>query len=131
MKYVIGSIIGLLAGLPQGLGPIKNFFQVDVLPESTVLTIVLFGLLGGIAMGISLLFGNAEPFGKLSKSVENYFDLYCFMMIGTLSIGIPIIVRVGLENVYSSSLFNGLFFSFVGLGLLVAGVVKWLQRPST
>jgi hypothetical protein len=129
MKYVIGSAAGLLAGLPQGLGEIQNFFQVEVLPKSTILMIALFGLFAGVAMGFSLLSGNAKPLGRFSESVEKYFDFYCFMMVGTLSIGVPIIARVGLENVYASSLFSGLFFSFAGFGLLTAGFIKWLWRP--
>lgn len=131
MKRIIGTILGLVIGLPQGLGELKNFFKVDSLPHGTVYIIIAFGLAGGFLMGFSILRNKTQQFGKLSEYIERYVDLYFLMMISAFAIGVPILVKVGIDNIYASALFNAWFFVCIGAGLALSGLMKILWKRRT
>jgi len=127
-KQIIGVILGLAMGLPQGLDEISNFFQVETLPHGTVYGTIAFGLCGCFLVGLALLNPNTKNFGPLSNYIDKYVDMYFLMMVGTLSIGIPIMYRVGLSDPFASSLHTGWFFFSGGIGLALAGIGKYLWK---
>ncbi len=79
-------------------------------------------------MGFSLLKGSAKSLDASSKYLNRYIDPYSFMVVGTLSIGIPVFIKVGISNIYSSDLFLGWFFGCAGTGLLIAGLMKLILK---
>jgi hypothetical protein len=123
MKYIMGIVLGLIIGLPQGIHPMKKPFEVESLPHETVYIMIAFGTIGGVLMGLALLHKSVKPLGGLFKYLSEYIDFYSLMTVCTLSIGIPIIAKVGISNYYASALLNGYFFSCVGVGLVLAGLV--------
>ena len=121
MKYFLSALAGFLLGYPQSIDP-KPLFQVDTLPAQTVYTIIGFGLVGGILMGIAML--NRKSTHPYSK----YFHVYTFMLVGLLSISLPIFYRLGLTDLYRAELFTPLFFGSGGLGVLLGGLI-WRLWP--
>ena len=121
MKYFISALAGFLLGYPQSIDP-KPIFQVDTLPAQTVYTIIGFGLVGGILMGIAMLNRKStHPYWK-------YFHVYTFMLVCLLSISLPIFYRLGLTDLYRAELFTPLFFGSGGLGVLLGGMI-WRLWP--
>jgi hypothetical protein len=128
MRQLIGVLLGLATGLPQGIGGTTNFFSVESLPHTTVHIIIAFGLFGGVLMGLSLLRGNRKMHGKLLALIDKYVDLYFYMMVGMLSLAAPIFIQVGVSDPYASALFNGWFFGSVGLGLVLAAILMDISK---
>jgi hypothetical protein len=54
MKHLISALAGFSLGYPQSIDPMP-LFQADTLPAEAVDTIIGFGLMGGILMGIAML----------------------------------------------------------------------------
>jgi hypothetical protein len=121
MKYFISALAGFSLGYPQSIDP-KPLIQAETLPAQTVYTIIGFGLVGGILMGIAML--NRKSTHPYSK----YFHVYTFMLVGMLSISLPVLYRLGLSDLYRTELFTPLFFGGAGLGILL-GALIWRLWP--
>jgi hypothetical protein len=123
MKYFISTLVGFLLGYPQSIDPMP-LFQADTLPAEAVDTIIGFGLMGGILMGIAML--NRKSTHPYSK----YFHVYTFMLVGMLSICLPVLYRLGLSDLYRTELFTPLFFGSAGLGILLGALIWRLCREA-
>jgi hypothetical protein len=126
MKYFISALAGFSLGYPQSIDP-KPLFQVDTLPAQTVYTIIGFGLVSGILMGIAMLNRKStHPYWK-------YFHMYTFMLVGLWSISLPVLYRLGLSDLYRTELFTPFFFGSAGLGILLGGLIwrLWPRSPAS
>ncbi len=131
MKYVNGIVLGLIIGLTVGSNVIRNPFDVDSLPHLTVYIIIAFGFVGGVLTGIFLLHKNPNPSNFLAKYIDRFIDYYSLLTVCMLSMGIPILLKVGFSDFYASRLLSGYFFSCVGIGLVFAGTGKFLWTYRT
>jgi hypothetical protein len=123
VKTVISILAGILLGYPQSRNPFSPF-NVDILPASTMHSIMAFGLIGGTLMGIALL--NRQPKHRYTQ----YFSAYTFMLSAVLSISVPVFYRLGLSNIYLSELFAAWAFGCFGAGMLLGGFIWLLFRQS-
>jgi hypothetical protein len=121
MKYFISALAGFSLGYPQNIDPMP-LFQAETLPAQTVYTVIGFGLVGGILMGTAML--NRKP----TQPYWKFVHMYTFMLVGMLSISLPVLYRLGLSDLYRTELFTPLFFGSGGLGILLGGLI-WLLWP--
>jgi hypothetical protein len=126
MKYIIGISLGLIIGLPQAFDPVRNPYEVESLPHSTVYIIIAFGTISGVISGVLLLHNTSRPLGIMFQYLDKFIDFYSLITVCMLSIGIPIFLKVGFSDFYASALINGNFFLSVGIGLVLAGIGKLL-----
>ena len=123
MKYFISALAGFSLSYPQSIDP-KPLIQAETLPAQTVYTIIGYGLVGGILMGIAML--NRKSTHAYSK----YFHVYTFILVGMWSISLPVLYRLGLSDLYRTELFTPLFFGSAGLGILLGGMIWWIWPRS-
>jgi len=119
MKYkeiIFTSIAGFIIGLPQGLKDLDfPVLQSTKLPKDTILIIGIFGLISGLAFGMQFL----------SKASRNYSQgAYFFFLVGTLSIGIPTVIRNFDGNLLHSLNISGLFFTSIGFAMILGGLLS-------
>jgi len=123
LKIIIGAILGFLT---TGLNwPDKNGFSyIKNLPINTILIICLFGLCGGIWVGLACL--KDRNLKKLF--INRYVDLYSYFLVGCSSVSV-----IGIYNLSDLSVYDGryvtiYFFGFVGIGLVLSGAIHLLNR---
>jgi len=83
-EIFIGIIAGLIIGLPQGMRDLPKMVSND-LPQDTILLITCLGGIGGLLLGMKFL-SRGDP---KEYSLIGYFSF----LIGSLSIGIPTVIR--------------------------------------
>lgn len=125
MKKVLESIVGIFAGLalglPQGMGELPAMIPKHA-PLETLLTILVFGIVGGIAIGLNILFK--------SEAQGNYLAGYFFFLTGVLSIGITKVIKNYSGNYLESFNMVSMFFISAGIGMLIAGLLKFVSNAA-
>ena len=117
-KIIIGAIIGVAIGLPQGLNstPITDS---PFIPVKTILVASSVTLLFCVFMGMSMI----RERKKKKFLIGKYFDLYSTFLAGTLCIGMPVFILNVPIDWQSSLLLSGYFFTSAGIGLLFGGLL--------
>lgn len=105
--------MGLIIGLPQGLQDLPS--MANSMPKETIQIIGGFGAIAGFMFGIMLL----SRANKKDYSVGSF----CFFCVGSLSIGIPNVIRHYENTIIEDITMPGLFFSSVGLAMLLGGLL--------
>jgi len=121
-ESAIGIALGLILGLPQGMSDNPMLSKIN-LPIETLLVIGIFGLFSGYALAFSLL--------RESKNSEYSIGGYFCFMVGSLSIGFPNFVRHYSGNLTDSLTITGLFFSAIGLSMLISGALNYVYSKNT
>ena len=124
-KVLIAFVAGVLTGLPQGLDA-QPLFNAPIIPTETISIILVFGIFGGIAMGVALI----KERHKTQYRVSKYLDLYTYFLVGVLCIAIPTFIQNFHHGWQSNTLLTGYFFGSVGLGLLIGGAA-WYAFDQT
>ena len=119
LEPILGILAGLIIGLPQGMGEQPAMMSKQA-PFETLIVILVFGVLGGIVIGASLL----------SKSNTESYSLggYFFFLVGVLSIGIPMILKNYSGDYLQSLNISSMFFVSAGLGMFIAGSVRFVFK---
>ena len=121
-EVIIGTIAGLVMGIPQGLRDIPNLSNNLNSPDKWG-GIAGFGFVAGLFLGMHLLSrANSEP---------KKHALFAFFMVGTLSIGIPTIIRHFNGALLQSINMPAAFFTSIGLAMVVGGVLSGIASKRT
>jgi len=121
-EVIIGTIVGLVMGIPQGLRDIPNLSDNLNSPDKWG-GIAGFGFVGGFFIGMHLLSrANSEP---------KKHAVYAFFMVGTLSIGIPTIVRHYNGDLLQSVNAPAAFFVSIGLAMILGGLLSGIASKRT
>jgi hypothetical protein len=119
---LFGVIAGLVVGLPQGMRDIPSLSKTG-LPLETIQTIGAFGTVGGFVLGY--MYSVKSPDKKIPISG------YSLLLVGTLSIGIPTMALHFNGEILSSLTMPGLFFTAIGLSMIIGGAVWYVLRKNT
>jgi len=111
-EIVVGVVAGLIIGLPQGMRDLP-MTMADNLPRDTVLIIAVFGAVGGLAFGMKFL--------SRANRKEYSIGGYVFFLVGSLSIGIPTIIRHYNGSFIQDLTMPGLFFTSIGFAMILGG----------
>lgn len=113
---IIGAFAGLVLGLPQGLRDLPQFNQ--VLSSSDL-------WLGySVAGAFAGFFAGAHLISRANPSIRKR-TLFSLLMVGSLSVGIPTIVRHYNGIVLQSLTLPGILFTSIGIAMFVGAGVSY------
>ncbi len=116
-EILFGVIAGLALGLPQGMRDISALSTTG-LPIESIYTIGIFGSIGGFILGYL--------FSVQTDDKKPIINGYFFFLVGTLSIGVPTVARYYDGDIFDNLTMPGLFFTSIGLSMILGGGIRYV-----
>lgn len=114
-----GALLGLLQGLPQGLGMEHNQLLFKVFQDQMV-TVVAFGLLAPPVIALLNSVSKVAFGANLMRKVNEYVNIYFMMIVGCFALGISGLFTLQSKGINGGAIVICAFFISGGVGFLIA-----------
>ena len=121
-EVLIGIALGVFIGLPQGLRDLPNFTAMPKSPD-VLAGVAGLGCVFGFFLGMHLL-SRANPEPKKHGA-------YAGLLVGSLCIGIPTIMRHFNGNLLQSINMVAALFTALGLAMVIGGMLSGIASKNT
>ncbi|RMH32745.1 MAG: hypothetical protein D6694_15840 [Gammaproteobacteria bacterium] len=116
---LIGVIIGLLQGIPQGI-MLPNNPVFPVFNDESIWMVIAFGVFAPPLLAFLNSFISSRLGLDFMRKINSYVSLYYMIIAGSISLGITGLIVFYILGGNESSLMPILFFSAGGIGFLIA-----------